>query len=99
MEPTAPEQESSDDRVLVEVFTMAHDHTPAEEMVLAIARGKWRDLVEVRVDRAGTRGVTETPYGVFDTNTIVVGEKHVVRGADYWGLVQALEECCPSEDC
>lgn len=83
-----------DEKIVVEVFLLIHDHTPVEELVSAIARSeRWRDRVTLRVNRLEGWHKAETPYGTISENTVVVCRTHVISQPDYWTVTRALEDC------
>ncbi|HEY3317617.1 MAG TPA: hypothetical protein VGK50_04270 [Coriobacteriia bacterium] len=91
---SATEPCSQGEKIVVEVFSLIHDHTPVEELATAIARSKrWKDSVTLRVNRLDQWPSAETPYGKITDNTVVVHGKHVMSQPDYWTLQQALEDC------
>ena len=73
---------------------MVNVHTPVEELVTAVANsGRWKDRLDLRVNRVAEWPSTTTPYGTITDNTVVVSGQHIISGNDYWGLQQALELC------
>lgn len=93
MEQVTTGAAGSDDKIVVEVFTLVNDHTPVEELVTAVTNGaRWKDRVEVSFNRTGEWNQAETPYGTIEGNTVVVGGEHMISGLDYWTLQHALED-------
>ncbi len=99
MSSVPPEDhETSDDRILVELYCLRPDCQPVEDLVSAVVNSvRWKDRIDLRVEHLDEYLVATTPYGPIADHTVVVCGTHILRGTDYGALTRALEDCIELE--
>lgn len=92
------EDETIDDRILLELYCLRPDSQPVEELVSAVVNSvRWKDRIDLRVEHLDEHLVATTPYGPIADHTVVVCGTHILRRTDYGALTRALEDCVELE--
>jgi hypothetical protein len=82
------------EKIIVELYCLKPEADPVAELVSAVANSvRWKDRLDVRVQKFDGNPAVPAPYGHFRDDTVVVCGTHVIRSVDYAALTRALEDC------